>query len=61
MFFRGPGRYAEAVYHGGAICTRVADHLAGVVDEVGDLGIDGRARGDELALVFLVAFVSLIL
>lgn len=39
----------------------MADHLAGVVDEVGYLGIDGRARGDELALFVLAAFLSLVL
>lgn len=52
---------AVATYHGGAVRTRVSDHLAGVVDEVGHVGIDGRACGCELALVCLVAFVSLVL
>lgn len=52
---------AVAAYHGGAVRTRISDHLAGMVDEVGDVRIDGRTCSSELALVCPVSFVSLVL
>lgn len=55
--FSGVGRISSSKGHGSAVRTRRSDHLAGVVDEVGDGRVDGGTLGGELAKVVIIALV----
>lgn len=53
--------HLKTAYHCGAVCTRMSDHLAGFVHEIGNAGIDWWAGSGELAVVISVVLIALVL